>query len=82
MTSKNAYSLIPLEELHVCPKGSLTWEKVDFEVAYSNVKHGVDEQLAIMLDASLESQIPLVNLEQTIEYVRLTEIICNYSHSK
>jgi predicted dehydrogenase len=82
MTLKNAYSLIPLEGLNFCPKGTFTWEKVDFEVAYSNVKHGVAELIAVMLDPSLESQITLVNLEQAREYINLAEKICNYSHSE
>ena len=53
MTRKNAYRLIPLEELYVCLKGSFTWDKMSFNAAYPAVKQGVAEELALMLDENL-----------------------------
>jgi len=50
MTEENAYRLMPLEELYVCKKGSVNWEKVPFEIGFPDVKQGVAEEIAIMLE--------------------------------
>jgi len=64
MTKKNAYRMIPLEDLYVCSKGSFTWTKVPFKVSLPKVKLGVAEEIAVMLDRKLEKKIRLPTLEQ------------------
>ena len=64
MTKKNAYRMIPLEDLYVCSKGSFTWKKVPFKVSLPKVKLGVAEEIAVMLDRKLEKKIKLSTLEQ------------------
>lgn len=78
MTPKNAFRLIPLEQLHICPKGSFTWNCVETTSAFPEVKQGVAEEIAIMLDHELEKDIPLVTLEKAVDFARLSEEIFKY----
>lgn len=78
MTPENAYRLIPMEDLFVMRKGTFSWEKVAFEIPYPGVKQGVAEELAVMLQPSLEAAIPLVTLEQAAMYTGLAEKIFGY----
>jgi predicted dehydrogenase len=78
MTPENAYRLVPMEDLFVMRKGTFSWEKVEFDIPYPGVKQGVAEELAVMLEPSLEAAIPLVTLEQAAVYTRLAEEIFGY----
>jgi len=78
MTKENAYRLISLEELFVCHKNSFEWESVSFDVSYSKTKHGVCEEIAIMLDEKLEEKIPLVTLSKAAQFNKTAEQILGY----
>ena len=80
-TKNNVYRLIPLEELYVCAKGKVNWEKVDFTVSYPEIKPGISEEIAIMLDYTLETDFEMISLEKAIEYNKLAEKIFNYNIS-
>ena len=81
MTNQNAYRLISLEELFVCHKETVKWEKVDFTTAYPEVKQGVAEEIAIMLDKNIEKEIPLVSLEKAALFNQVAEKVFGYSNS-
>jgi predicted dehydrogenase len=76
MTKENAYRLMPLEDLYACKKGSNNWEKVPFDVAFSDVKHGVAEEVAAMLDDN--SDLELVSLERAAAFNKVAEEIFGY----
>jgi hypothetical protein len=78
MTPQNAYRLIPLEKLFRCPKGSVNWEPVEIESAFPTVKEGVAEEIAVMLDKRLETDIPLMQLPMAAESVSLAENMFGY----
>lgn len=78
MTKKNAYRLIPLEDLYICKKGSTNWEKVSFKVAFPDVKQGIAEEIAVMLDRSMEQELDLPSLEKAVTYNQLAEKIFGY----
>lgn len=78
ITTKNAYRLIPLEELHVCKKGDVTWESVPLKTAFPGVKAGIAEEIAVMLDPDIERKVPMISLERAIEYNKLAEKILGY----
>lgn len=79
MTKKNAYRLISLEELFVSKIHHDVWKKVTFSKAFPNVKQGIAEEIAIMLNPELEKKIPLVNLEKNRKIFRFTEKIFGYT---
>ena len=78
MTKENAYRLISLEELFVCRKNSFEWEKIHFDISYPKAKHGVCEEIAIMLYPKLEEKIPLVTLEKAAKFNQMAEKILGY----
>jgi predicted dehydrogenase len=77
-TEKQAYRLIPLEELYMCRKGSIQWEKIDFEKAYPSVKQGIAEEITLMLDPTLEKTYSLPTIEDACSYTQLIENIFGY----
>jgi predicted dehydrogenase len=77
-TPENAYRLVPLETLSVRAPGSVDWTPVDFATAYSGVKPGVAEELAVMLDPPLERSLPLPTLSDGVALLRLAEQIFGY----
>ncbi len=79
MTKENSYRLIPLEELYVCKKNSTVWEKVQFQVAYPNVKQGLAEQLSLMFEKDSKHNDDLVSLEKAIEFNKVAEKIFGYT---
>jgi predicted dehydrogenase len=79
MTPENAYRLIPLEKLYRCARGTFDWEPVDFETTFPGVKEGLAEEIAIMLEPSLEEFLPLFTLEKALKYNKLAEKIFGYS---
>jgi predicted dehydrogenase len=78
MTKENVYRLTPLENLYVCPKGSVEWKKINFELAFSSVKFGISEEIALMLDHDMEKMIPLVSLKKAAKLNKFAEQIFNY----
>ena len=82
MTPKNAYRLIPLEQLYRCQKGTFDWELIETSPAFPDVKQGVAEEIAIMFYPELEQSIPLVNLHNAAEYTKLAEQIFGYFSEK
>jgi predicted dehydrogenase len=79
MTEENAYRLMPLEELYVCRKGSVNWEKVPFEVGFPGVKQGVAEEISVMLEGEpLLLSAGTVSLEKAASFNRVAEKIFGY----
>ena len=75
-TKENSYLLIPLEELYVCKKFTGTILPVEFDVAFPDVKLGIPEEIAIMLDNT--SGLDLVTLEYAAKLNQITEKIMGY----
>ena len=82
MTRKNSYQLLPLESILVCKKGTVEWKPVDFESSFPDLKFGIAEQIATMLDDELEDEIGMVTIEKAIEYNKLAEKIFGYDTTK
>ena len=82
MTKENSYRLMPLEEIHVCKKGTVEWKSVDFQVAFQELKFGIAEQVVTMLDDELEDEIGMVTIEKAIEYNKIAEKIFGYDTTK
>jgi len=78
MTNENAYRLIPLEELYVCPKGSVNWKKISFNKAFSDVKQGMAEEIAVMLSENLPNDLDLPTLEKAAQLNKVAEKIFGY----
>jgi predicted dehydrogenase len=78
ITRANIYRLVPLEDLSVCKKGKTAWEKIEFEKCFPDVKQGVAEEVAVMLDRRLEELIEMTTLEKVIQYNRIAEKIFGY----
>ena len=77
-TKENSYQLIPLEELYVCPKGSTIWNCVPFDSAFPDVKQGIAEEVAIMLDDQNQKKIELPTLEMAAKLIKFGEKIFGY----
>jgi predicted dehydrogenase len=75
-TKENSYILTPLEELYVCKRFTGTILPVEFDVAFPDVKLGIAEEIAIMLDDS--SGLELVTLEYAAKLNQITEKIMGY----
>ena len=82
MTKENSYRLMPLEEIHVCKKGTVEWKSVDFQVAFQELKFGIAEQVVTMLDDELEDEVGMVTIEKAIEYNKIAEKIFGYDTTK
>ena len=82
MTKENSYRLMPLEEIHVCKKGTVEWKSVDFQVAFQELKFGIEELVVTMLDDELEDEIGMVTIEKAIEYNKIAEKIFGYDTTK
>lgn len=78
VTPQNAYRLIPLEQLYRCKKGTFSWEPVETAAAFSGVKQGVSEEIAIMIHSEVERIIPMVTLAKAAEYTKICEQIFGY----
>ena len=78
-TAKNSYQLIPLEELFVCPRDTGTWNKIDFKKSFPEIKQGIAEEVAVMLEKDKKYHNMLPDLEKTLKYNKLAENIFEYS---
>jgi predicted dehydrogenase len=76
-TKENSYLLIPLEQLYVCKKFTGITVPVEFDVAFPDLKLGIPEEIAIMLDST--SGLDLVTLEYAAKLNQITEKIMGYS---
>lgn len=79
MTKENAYRMMPLEDLFVSKKNSIDWQKLDFQKAYPQVKQGLAEEIAIMLDPQLRKTVDLPTTTQSAELNMLAEKIFGYN---
>lgn len=78
-TVENSYQMIPLEELFACPRDTGTWNKIDFKKSFPEIKQGIAEEVAIMLNKEKKYQKLLPDLEKTSMYNKLAENIFGYS---
>lgn len=82
MTPSNVFRLIPLEELYKCAKGNVSWERIEVNAAYPQVKPGIAEEIAVMLESELEEYFPLLSLKEVMLYTKLAEKIFGYTNSE
>jgi predicted dehydrogenase len=78
MTPQNAYRLIPLEQIHICTNGTFKWNLVESTSAFTEIKQGIAEEIAIMLEPELEAFVPLIELRQAGLFVELADNIFGY----
>ena len=78
-TSENSYQLIPLEDLFVCKKNTSVWNQVKFKKSFSDIKQGIAEEIAIMLDDDKKYINLLPSLKKTSEYLKTAETIFGYN---
>jgi len=76
-TKENSYLLIPLEQLYICPKFTGNITPVEFKIAFPDMKPGIPEEIAIMLENP--QQIDLITLEYGSKLNKITEKIMGYS---
>ena len=79
ITKENVYRLIPLEDLYVCKKGGVLWEKVPFDLAFPDLKQGIAEEIAVMLDEELCEVAEMMTIDKAIRYNEMAEEIFGYS---
>ena len=78
-TKENSYQLIPLEDLFVCKKDTGIWNHVDFKSSFPEIKQGIVEQIAIMLDNDKRYLDNLLSLDKTAAYNKIAEKIFGYN---
>lgn len=78
MTPKNAYRMIPLEELFVCKKGSVNWKQITFHKSFPEVKQGFVEEIVLMLSKEKPTDLDLPSLKKVAELNKLAEKIFGY----
>lgn len=78
-TAASSYRLCPLEELFRKISWNGDWEKVALTTFAPEIKTGIAEETAAMLDESIARQIPLPSLQETILLTRFGEDIFGYS---
>ena len=78
-TKKNAYRLVPLEQLYRCPINSTTWVPVKFNKKYPKVKEGISEQILAMLTKNAKNSSNLVSLKEASTFNQVAEKIFGYS---
>ncbi len=78
-TKENSYQLIPLEDLYACPRDTGNWNQVNVGKAFPDVKQGIPEEVAIMLDENIEHKKLLPSLEETSKFNIIAEKIFGYS---
>jgi predicted dehydrogenase len=78
ITKENIYRLIPLEKLFVSKKGSTKWEEVNLQNTFLNVKEGIAEEIATMLNDELDKKIGMISLSDAIKFNEIAEEIFGY----
>lgn len=79
ITKENIYKLMPLEKLFVSKKGSIEWKEIPIKKIFSNVKEGIAEEIATMLDDELDKKIGMVSLTDAIKFNKIAEEIFGYN---
>lgn len=79
MTQKNAYRLVPLEELYACKIDDVNWKLIPVKTAFPDVKAGIAEEISVMLDKKLEQKIGTVPLEKSALFNKAAEQIFGYN---
>jgi len=79
VTKKNMYRLIPLEKLFVSKKGTVEWKEISLKNAFSDVKEGIAEEIATMLNDELDKKIGMITLKDAIEFNKIAEKIFDYN---
>jgi len=77
MTRENAYRLVPLEKLKVLDKDSSQWKEIKVPTVFNDVKPGLAEQIALMLNDS-ERKVSMVTLSKAVELNKFAEKIFGY----
>ena len=62
-------------------KDTGTWNKIQFESAFPDIKQGIAEEIAIMLNPDDNKKSMLPSLETAAEYVKLGEKIFGYTQN-
>ena len=78
ITKENIYRLIPLEKLFVSKKGSTKWEEVNLQNPFLDVKEGIAEEIATMLNDELDKKVGMISLTDAIEFNEIAEEIFGY----
>lgn len=78
MTKNNAYRLMPLEGLEICPKGKTTWESIKIDTCFKDVKTGITEEIAVMFSNSKQLDSILPTLEEASKFNKIAEKIFGY----
>jgi len=78
VTKSNIYRLIPLEKLFVSKKDSIEWKEVHLQPAFSNVKVGIAEEIAAMLNDKLSKKIGMTTVNDAIKFNEIAEKIFGY----
>ena len=78
-TKENSYQLIPLEDLFACKRDTGTWNHVDFKKIFPDVKQGMIEEIAIMLDEGRKFRDYLPSTDKAAKYNKLAEKIFGYN---
>jgi len=79
ITKKNIYRLSPLEKLFVSKKGTIEWNEIPLQNAFSDVKEGIAEEIATMLNDELNKKIGMITLHDAIEFNKIAETIFGYN---
>jgi len=77
-TKKTSYQLIPLEDLFACKKDTGTWNHIYFKNPFPDVKQGIPEEIAVMLDEDKKFRDCLPSLEKAAKYNKIAEEIFGY----
>lgn len=77
-THENSYQLIPLEDLFACKRDTGIWNQIQFNRSFQDVKQGMAEEVAIMLDTEKQYRNKLPSLIKAAEYNKLAEKIFGY----
>lgn len=79
ITRENIYRLSPLEKLFVSKKGSVEWKEVSLQNAFPNIKEGIAEEIAVMLNDELDKKIGMITLNDAIKFNEIAEVIFGYN---
>ena len=78
MTKKGKYRLSPLEELHFCKLGEISWKKIPLYTPFPKSKTGITEEIASMLSDDKRVQNYLPSLKKAVSYNQIAIKIFGY----
>ncbi len=82
VTKENIYRLSPLEKLFISKKGTTEWKEILLEKTFPEVKEGIAEEIATMLNDKLSKKIGMITLNDAIEFNEIAEKIFGYNDSR